>query len=151
MSGISLSYDQRKSYFFTTEGRYFEIRAIFYKKMLGSDYGFSLYTIDYRRYYQLSNKRSVGWQLFSGYKTAEVPFQQMFQLGDFLRAFDSSRYIDRVITILRSEYRYFPWEGKLTRRIGLVCFAESGTVFAELEDWRWDKQRYLWEEVFTIK
>ncbi len=139
--GFSISKDKRNSSFFTTDGEYYEMKAIFYENEFSSDYLYSLYSLDARKYYPVSDNSSIAFQFFSGYTTSGVPFQQMFKLGSFLRAYPRNRYIDRSVTIGRGEYRTFPWNGKWTKRIGVVIFSESGTVLNDFEDWRWDRQK----------
>jgi outer membrane protein assembly factor BamA len=133
--GILLTRDKRNSRFFATRGEFYEAGGIIYSKTLGSDYDFKRISIDLRKYFPLTAKQSVSFQFFTGYHTKGVPFQEMFQLGDFLRSYQTARYIDRSIAIIRTEYRVFPWERKFSKRIGFVLFVETGSVFSEYSDW----------------
>jgi len=140
--GFTIARDNRNSHFFTTAGEFYELRTVYYDKKLSSDFNFKEYSLDLRRYYSLSEKQSISFQYYSGIQTTGVPFQKMFQLGDFLRAYQTSRYLDRCITTLRSEYRIFPWDNKRKKRIGFVLFTEAGTVLDKFKDWRWDKKKF---------
>lgn len=135
-SGLTLTYDRRNSQFFATDGAFYELRALLHSPGMESDYSFNQYSLDIRQFYPLSDRETVTFQFFTGYQTRSVPFQEMFSLGDFLRAYQSSRYIDRSITIARSEYKVFPFSGRLTGRLGFVLFAETGTVSDGYSKWK---------------
>ncbi len=132
--GASLSYDTRNSLFFSTEGDYFELQYLDYNSLLGSEFQFKSSSLDLRKFYSFATIHSLGFQFYSEYQFGSPPFQKMKKLGDYLRAYESTRYIDKGILALRSEYRIFPWFEKWYNRIGFVLFAESGTVFDELND-----------------
>ena len=133
--GLTMSKDTRNSYFFATEGEYWELGASFFEDTLVGDYQFSNYVVDYRKYLPLKKGHSVAIQAFLGSQTNGVPFQRMYQLGNYLRGYNRSRFINSKVNAFRAEYRLFPFSGEFGSRVGLVLFPELGTVFSTVDDW----------------
>jgi outer membrane protein assembly factor BamA len=133
--GISLNKDSRNSLFFPTDGEYLELRVNHFEDRLIGDFAFNSVTLDYRRFFGINKWQSVSLQGFTGVERGDVPFQKMYQLGNYLRGYSRSRYIDANITAVRSEYRLFPFDGKFASRIGFVIFPEIGSVFSNFDDW----------------
>lgn len=133
--GISLNKDDRNSLFFPTDGEYLELRANYFEDKLIGDFAFSSVTVDYRRFFGINKWQSVSLQGFVGVERGDIPFQKMYQLGNYLRGYRRSRYIDANLTTVRSEYRLFPFDGEFASRIGFVVFPEVGSVFSNFNDW----------------
>ncbi len=141
-TGLVATRDRRNSSFFATSGDFIQLSGTIYNENIGGDFSFNRYTLDLRKYLPLTEKQSISFQLYTGYQSDGVPFQNMFQLGDYLRAFPTSRYIDKSVIIARSEYRVFPWDSWLLRRTGIVLFAETGNLSDSFGDWEPGKQKF---------
>lgn len=141
-AGFQISRDRRNSIFFATDGDFIELSSAIYHQKICGDFTFNRFILDLRRYIALTEKQSLSFQFLTGYQTVSAPFQKMFQLGDYLRAFPSSRYIDNAIMITRSEYRIFPWDHGVLRRIGFVLFAETGNLADRFGNWEITNQKF---------
>lgn len=128
--GVSIAFDSKNSHYFVTDGKHLKTKAYLSNGGVGSDFTYKGITVDYQHYYPITTKQSLVLQKFVGHESGGVPYQRMFQLGDYLRGYSRSRHIDKNISVLRGEYRIFPMTGKYLSRVGFVAFPELGTVFS---------------------
>ncbi|MDD5536378.1 MAG: BamA/TamA family outer membrane protein [Candidatus Cloacimonetes bacterium] len=134
--GIVLKYDSSDKSYFPRGGTKLEIRQIWFDPALGSDYGWHKQYFDARTYIPLGDKHVLAMQTNLEINEGDTPFYKYPELGKYLRAYDSKRFIDDVSLSARIEQRSFPFEIGFWRRLGFVAFAESGRVaqsFADLD------------------
>lgn len=82
-----------------------------------------------------------------------LPFSFLPELGYRLRAYDSKRFVDKVLIAQRAELRVFPAELPFTediwllqrgffRRLGFVAYYEAGQVTGNVEELGWERNHY---------
>lgn len=123
--GPALLYDSRDNPLNTTNGWYAEIGTFFNRKALGSEFNFTRYTVDVRRFIPLSAKQVVAFQGLGKFSTGQVPFREMALLGGgrTMRGFYEGRFRDRQLLAAQGEYRH-----QLFSRVGFVVFGSLGQV-----------------------
>ncbi len=123
--GLFLSWDSRDNIYYSREGSYHQLLATFYSKALGSDYHFTKYLIDLRKYIPLFESHSIALQGYFGFTAGDVPFQLLPLMGgpELMRGYYAGRYRDKNMVVLQMEYRI-----QLTGRFGIVGFAGVGNV-----------------------
>jgi hypothetical protein len=127
--GLVAAWDTRDQTFFPNKGRYDQLRVIGYFEGLGSDFAFSTYEVDLRRYAALAPDRVIAVQLYGNFATAETPFYKLPALGggNRLRGYYQGRYRDKDYVAGQVEYRTYFWG-----RLGGVLFAGAGQVSPSL-------------------
>ncbi|RDC64543.1 BamA/TamA family outer membrane protein [Adhaeribacter pallidiroseus] len=123
--GPALLLDSRDNPLNTTKGWYAEIGTFFNQKALGSEFNFTRYTIDVRRFIPLSVKQVIAFQGLGKFSTGQVPFREMALLGGgrTMRGFYEGRFRDRQLLAVQGEYRH-----QLFSRVGFVVFGSLGQV-----------------------
>ncbi len=123
--GPALLYDSRDNPLNTTQGWYAEIGSFFNHKAIGSEFNFTRYTVDVRRFIPLSVKQVVAFQGLGKFSTGQVPFREMALLGGgrTMRGFYEGRFRDRQLLAAQGEYRH-----QVFSRVGFVVFGSLGQV-----------------------
>ncbi|MFH1320646.1 MAG: BamA/TamA family outer membrane protein [Bacteroidota bacterium] len=128
-SGIILGagIDSRNNILNSKEGIFLKLTGYFYLPMLGSNFSFQNYKLDFRKYIKpFKNREDV--LAFQGYgilNFGETPFNKLAKLGGemIMRGYYEGRYRDNHLLAFQTEYRLHVW-----KRIGMVCFAGLGDV-----------------------
>ena len=68
----------------------------------------------------------------------KVPFRFFPSIGNTLRGYSSTRYIDKYLFATRLEYRFVP----VIWRLGFTVFAGIGDVFSTPGDLAWNRLKY---------
>jgi outer membrane protein assembly factor BamA len=131
VSGVGFVYtwDTRDNIFFPNSGGFNEVKAIFYTKDLRSDYTFSYFNANIRRYWNFGLDKVLAVQTFYEVASGNPPFYKYPALGgsNVMRGYFYGRYRDHNYLALQVEYRqYFWW------RFGFVVFAGFGDVEDEI-------------------
>ena len=123
--GPALLYDNRDNLLNTTTGWYAEVGSFFNQKALGSEFNFTRFTVDVRRFIPLSAKQVIAFQGLGKFSTGQVPFRELALLGGgrTMRGFYEGRFRDRQLLAIQSEYRH-----QLFSRVGFVVFGSLGQV-----------------------
>jgi len=123
--GVVAAWDTRDQTFFPNRGRYDQVRAIGYFEGLGSDFAFSTYEVDLRRYMALAPDRVIAVQMYGNFAAGDAPFYKLPALGggNRLRGYYQGRYRDQDYVAAQVEYRTYFWG-----RLGGVLFAGAGQV-----------------------
>ena len=132
--GPTLSFDTRDNTSYPTCGIFAQAQTVGFLKALGSDYGFSRHQLDVRGYRQLIPGHIVAAQAVAIHTRDRVPFSSLPQLGEYLRAYDDEKFIDRNLVALRTEYRATPFSSGFLNRLGVVLFAEMGETKHHISD-----------------
>ena len=124
--GLVAAYDTRDIVVNPYKGSYLEVSTTFNTSMFGSEYNYSEYNLDARRYYTLNKKRHVlALQGIARFTSGEVPFLELPELGGdrIMRGYYEGRYRHNQYVAAQAEYR-----AHLFWRIGGVAFAGLGEV-----------------------
>lgn len=126
-SGIGpiLSWDTRNNAYSPDKGHFAEIQYVYFPQFLGSDFKFTVLSIDLRQFIRLSAKEVLGVQGLGGLTFGNTPFRKLEELGgtDMMRGYYGGRYTDKCLQAYQVEYRRF-----LFWRFGMVLFAATGEV-----------------------
>lgn len=130
--GLVMAYDTRDIVVNPTAGAFFELTSTHNLKALGSQYKFSRYSLDARKYYTINKKNHIlALQAIGQFTTGEVPFLEVPGLGNeiIMRGYYEGRYREKQYIAAQAEYRM-----PLFWRIGAVAFAGVGDVAPSLGD-----------------
>lgn len=104
--GPLLSWDTRDNTYYPHGGHYCAIETRFFGTALNSDYTFTRYEADLRKYIQLWPDHYLALQGYLSAFDGNVPFYDLAQLGNILRGIYQSRFSDRALTAAQMEYRF---------------------------------------------
>lgn len=131
--GFNFVYNTKDSPFYPARGEYISLKVFHSNNKIFSDYTYTKYELDAKKYISLDSKQILAFQHIFTYNAQTPPFQEYAHLGSSMRAYSENRYVDKHKAILRGEYRVFPWEEGFARRLGFVTFVETGQVANHLE------------------
>lgn len=131
--GLSFVWDTRDQIFYPTKGGYYQGKAIFYMKAIGSSFDFNSYELDLRQYIGLNQRNIIALQVFANFVRGNPPFYELSLLGGshIMRGYFQGRYRDKNFLAGQMEYRRHLWW-----RLGMVAFAGLGDVEKEMRDFR---------------
>ncbi len=124
-AGILLTWDTRNNAFSPVHGVFAEINITGFTKKLGSDFNFSSYVIDFRKFMPAGWNRVLGFQAFSKVNNGPTPIRYLSMLGGtgIMRGLYKGRYTDQNMIAFQTELRqYLFW------RLGVAGFAAAGQV-----------------------
>ncbi|PSR52725.1 hypothetical protein AHMF7605_03890 [Adhaeribacter arboris] len=123
--GPAFLFDSRDNPLNTVRGWYAEAGTFINHKGLGSEFNFTRFILDVRRFLPLSSKQVLAFQGVGKFSTGHVPFREMALLGGgrTMRGFYEGRFRDRQLLALQSEYRQ-----QVFSRVGFVMFGGIGEV-----------------------
>ncbi len=129
--GFVLNRDTRNNIYYPVRGDLFEFNARFYAKFLGSEFNFTSFTLDLRKYITVFKSHVFAVQSLVKVQTGEVPFLHLAQMGgEFnMRGYFAGRFRDKSMVVFQTEYRV-----PLFWRFGLVGFAGLGNVAERFGD-----------------
>jgi len=122
-AGISVNWDTRNNIFYPTSGGLYGLSVTLYSGTIGSDFDFTEYGLGLSKYIPLFSSHVLAFQGVVTIRTGDPPFQLLSQLGEILRGYVASRYIDKNLLSMQMEYRMPVWW-----RFGLVGFVGFGDV-----------------------
>ncbi|TFH01677.1 MAG: hypothetical protein E4H13_04240 [Calditrichales bacterium] len=123
--GLVLIWDQRDHVFFPNNGKYTQVRAVFYTQDFGSDYTFTSLEIDSRRYWSFQPDHVLALQFYLITTGGNPPFFKLPALGGsrMMRGYYLGRYRDKDYLSIQLEYRQYFWG-----RFGFAAFVGTGDV-----------------------
>lgn len=123
--GLNLVYDSRNVIFTPNQGYYLKIQTLFYHTQWGSEFTFSNYKVDFRKYLKIQKKHILALRIYLEGTSGDVPFLCLPQLGGsrLMRGYYTGRFRDKLLYVFQTEYRL-----PLFWRIGVVIFAALGDV-----------------------
>ena len=129
--GLSLTYDTRNNAFAPDKGVMLQFYFDHFTRVFGSDYQYTNYVIDLRRFIRVYKGQVLALQAFGSFNAGEVPLRSLAYLGgaNSMRGYYAGRYRDKNAGVLQAEYRIPLWW-----RIGAVGFGDIGNVGPELKD-----------------
>lgn len=122
--GVSAAYDSRDETVYPTEGKMLRAGTRLFLRAFGSDFNYARHRFEARSYVDLEKKRVIAGQFVAAFASGEPPFQMYSTVGELLRAYSSSRYIDKHMLAARLEYRHTP----VIWRFGYAAFVGAGQV-----------------------
>jgi outer membrane protein assembly factor BamA len=140
--GLGLNRDTTDRGYFPTRGSSLTYLMQHYHKYIGSDYNFRKTTFDYRRYTAMSPSHTLAGQFLYRAVSGDVPFEKLPDLGSEMRGFDSHKYINDQIVMLRIEDRIFPWHKSYLHRFGFALFLETGQAMTTFSELNLNNQKY---------
>jgi Omp85 superfamily domain len=129
--GLSLTYDTRNNAFSPDKGVMLQFYFDHFNSIFGSDYQYTNYVIDLRRFIRVYKGQVLALQVLGTFNSGEVPLRSLAYLGgsNEMRGYYAGRYRDKNAGVLQAEYRV-----PLFWRIGAVGFGDAGNVGPELSD-----------------
>lgn len=124
--GLQLGWDTRDNTWFARTGSEIRTGVAFYREAFGSDFDWTEYTVDLRRYLPIGERGVLAGQLLYVTGDGEVPYDRMPRLGgdSGLRGYSAARFTDRTKMLGRLEIR----SGEVWKRMGGTVFVGYGDV-----------------------
>ncbi len=128
--GILVNWDTRNHTYFPTSGHYHQFYAVSFGSAIGSDFDFTMYTLDLRHYMPIFKSHVLAFHSYNIFIDGNPPFQMMGLLGGsyWMRGYYFGRYRDNNMITMQTEYRY-----PLFWRFGGVFFAGLGDVACKID------------------
>lgn len=106
--GVLFNLDSRSSVEAPVSGHFFEIRAQFASRVLGSTHAYNKFILDARTYWGLGKSSILAAQVYFEGTYGVVPFQTMatFGGGERARGYFRGRFIDNAQYVMQVEYRW---------------------------------------------
>jgi len=123
--GAQLIYDTRDNYFESHSGTYIEFSIDRHGAYLGSDFTYTRFRFDARKFWELRETDHLALRFFTESIEGAAPFISQALLGGTqnMRGFYEGRYRDNQSAILQAEYRR-----DIIWRFGMVAFGALGVV-----------------------
>ncbi len=124
--GAAVIIDSRDNVFFPSRGVYTEIFIQPFTTWMGSNFNYTLFSINASKYITTFQKQVLAFNLYYESAAGTPPFFEMPNLGGnlVLRGLYEGTYRDNYATALQGEYRFAIW-----RFIGGDLFGDMGEVF----------------------
>lgn len=137
--GLLVNYDTRDNIFQPTGGSLHQAIFMSFPPLLGSQYKFNQYQLDFRRYVEVNNGRILALQAWYSFTSGSPPFQYYAMIGgsDVMRGYFEGRYRDRNAMAYQAEYRI-----PLHRKLGIVLFGSAGQVGDKISSYAFNRFRY---------
>lgn len=141
--GPTAQIDTRDNILYPSKGFYAQAEITFYSEIFGSDFNYSNYLIDLRKYISIKNKKNImAFQAAANFTSGEnIPFYKLQKVGGDkrLRGIENSRlYLDKQSFWMQAEYRR-----ELFWRFGGVAFAGFGDVAPGIGKFRFEELKYV--------
>jgi len=140
--GLGLAWDGRDSKNFATKGMLASVLLMTYRNWLGSDYNYEQVKLDLREFISIKENHILAFQQLAVFSSNVLPFEKMFKTGDYARAYPSNIFLNRQGFAFRTEYRVFPFRGKLWERIGFVTFYDNAVAARDMRHFSIDNFHY---------
>lgn len=130
-AGVSLTYDTRNNAFSPNHGMMLQFYINPFAAFLGSDYQYTNYVVDMRRFIRMYKDQVLAVHVFGSFNSGDVPLRSLAYLGgaNIMRGYYAGRFRDKNAAAMQVEYRVPLWW-----RFGAVGFGSVGNVGPELKD-----------------
>ena len=137
--GLSAGRDLRDNIVYPRSGSLVELGFSIADAAIGSDFGYTSWNVDVRRYFSPSHSQVIAVRGLATFMGGTPPFQSLAMLGgdSVMRGYYAGRFRERNRYVLQSEYRLGFW-----KRLGLTAFADVGDVAHDVSDWHLDQMRF---------
>jgi len=138
-AGLIAAWDTRNNSFNSTKGLFVQFSFINFNKLLRTDFSYTNYTLDIRKYIKMGKQDVLAFQSFSYLNYGDVAYRNTAALGgsDIMRGYYAGRYRDKNSSAFQVEYRKHIW-----RRFGIVAFGGIGKVTSKLVDFNLQGLKY---------
>jgi len=128
-AGVVFHWDTRDNIFTPSSGHYYLLTLRTSKPGIGSDFNFTSFTLDLRKFLGITEGSVLGIQALATMTAGDVPFYFLAQLGgsDAMRGYFEGRYRDKDLLAVQLEYRI-----PIFWRFGGAVFAGAGDVAPDL-------------------
>jgi hypothetical protein len=133
--GLEVSRDTRPNRFYPLKGSVIDFTGDFFIQGIGSKYSYQSYKFTFNKYFSLSPKQVLAYNLYWCGTEGSPPFYGncIYGANQELRGYTAGRYLDRFMFATQLEYRLvLPW------RFGVVAFVGLGEVVPGADKWRAD-------------
>lgn len=129
--GATVSLDTRDNINDAREGTLIKAQALYFEDCFGSDFDYSLYTLDMRQFISLAGITGLGIRGYAQLQRGDIPFQDLSSPNGYniLRGIEKGRYRDRDMVALQAEWRY-----PIYKRFSGTLFVETAQVADDLTD-----------------
>ena len=133
--GPAISIDKRDNQFSPQKGWYAEASLRFHDKWMGSNYKYTLYNIDLRRYIATMPKGILALNAVATITDGNVPFLEKQRLGSdkIMRGYFTGRFRDNQFAAAQMEYRY-----PIGKSFVLAAFLSAGQTAETLQKMEWN-------------
>ena len=109
--GVAAAFDSRDNRYNPTNGSYIISNLLFYSNALGSNYQFTKFTTDARKYFKPWLKHVIAMQATTTSCAGNVPFFELAMMGGDhkMRGYYEGAYRDKVLLDAQVEYRLPVW------------------------------------------
>jgi len=124
-AGLLLTWDTRNNAYSPSRGAFAEVNVTKFLKALGSDYDFTSYLLDFRKFMPAGRNRVLGFHSVAKVNVGSAPIRYMSMIGgpEIMRGYYKGRFTDEDVFAVQAELRqYLFW------RIGVAGFASIGQV-----------------------
>ena len=124
-AGILFTWDTRNNSYSPSHGVFAEVNMTRFTKQFGSNFDFSSYMVDIRKFMPTGRNRVLAFQALAKANHGPTPFRYLSMLGgtEMMRGLYKGRYSDQNMFAIQSEIRqYLFW------RFGLAGFVSAGQV-----------------------
>lgn len=123
--GLAVTLDRRDAIFQPARGGYHQLSWMKFHSVLGSNFDFTQWVFDFRKYWPMRNDQVFVGQAMVSLTQGEVPFQHLSMMGgsDLMRGYFEGRYRDRHAMVYQAEWR-FP----VYRNLRMVAFGSAGQI-----------------------
>jgi len=137
--GFLLNWDSRDSVYYPTSGSLHKFSIILFQSILGSDFEFTEFNLDLRKYVSFFSRHILALQAYLNFISGNPPFQMMSLFGgqEMMRGYYQGRYRDKQMMAFQMEYRL-----PALWRIGLVGFAGWGDVADKINHFDFSNLKY---------
>lgn len=137
--GAILNYDTRENIFQPSRGVFHRLSYITFQPFFGSNFAFSQYQLDFRKFIQVHPRHILVGQAWMSFTRGNPPFQHISLIGgsDRMRGFFEGKYRDLHAMVYQTEYRL-----PLYRNLGLVVFGNAGQVASQVRRFSFQGFRY---------
>lgn len=124
--GLSFTYDKRNDAFAPDKGTFAQFYFNHFASYLGSDYQYTNFVLDYRKFIRLYHRNVLALQAYGFANLGDsVPLRSLASLGgaNSMRGYYAGRFRDKQQLVFQSEYRM-----PVYKRFGAVIFYSMGDV-----------------------
>jgi outer membrane protein assembly factor BamA len=140
--GMSFTYDNRNDAFAPDKGYFAQFYFNHFDRSFGSDYNYTNFIVDLRKYFRIYKKQVLALQAYSFTNAGdEVPLRSLGSIGgaNMMRGFYAGRYRDKQELIIQSEYRM-----PINKRFSAVAFYSLGDVGKTIQDYSLNDVKYAY-------
>lgn len=137
--GLSITYDSRNNAFAPDKGGFLQVYFNTFSPILGSNFRYTNYVVDFRRFIQLYRQQVFAIQAYGFFNSGDTPLRSLASFGgsNSMRGFYDGRFRSKNQVVVQAEYRV-----PIIWRLGAVGFAGVGNVGNHLFDLNFQDLNY---------